>query len=206
MAKEDHQQVNAVLDEGLICHVGYDDDGPVVVPALHGRIDDVLYVLSAGDHRFAGLAADSMPLCVTVTLTDGIVLARSQTRHSINYRAAVVRGTATTVTDTGEKEAALTAVIEHLLAGRSTHSRPPTAQELAGTGMVRLTIADVALQARSGPPHDDSEDAQLPHWAGVLGVRSGYGPALPAPDLPYGRQVPGQITNYSRTARPQGYR
>ena len=205
MARED-QQVYAVLDEGLVCHVGYDDGGPVVVPALHGRVDGVLYVLGADDDRLAVLAQDPLPLCVTVTLTDGIVLARSQTRHSVNYRAAVVRGTATTVTDLGEKEDAMTAVIEHVLAGRSTHSRPPTAQELADTGIVRLVIEDAALQGRSGPPHDDPDDAQLPHWAGVLGVRPGYGPALPAPDLPYGRQVPAQIANYSRTARPQGYR
>jgi nitroimidazol reductase NimA-like FMN-containing flavoprotein (pyridoxamine 5'-phosphate oxidase superfamily) len=201
------QPIHSVLDEALICHVGYIDDGaPVVIPTIHVRVGENVYLHTSSDSRLARLAADGTPLCITVTLLDGLVLARSQFNHSINYRSAIVRGEGVLVTDDEEKRAALAAVVEHVVAGRSRHSRPPSAEESAATALVRVTMTDVALKSRSGPPADSAEDLALHHWAGVLGIRNGYGPALPAPDLPYDRPVPTALTNYSRSARPQGYR
>ena len=200
-------QVDAVLDEGLICHIGYDDAGPVVIPAVHARVGDVLYLRIEGAGRLAQLATGGpVRICATVTLTDGIVLGRSQFHQTLNYRSAVIRGEATLLGGPEERATALTALVEHLLAGRATHSRPPDAEELGALAILRLPIEVSDLIGRSGPPNDDPEDAALPHWAGVLGIRPSYGPPWPAQDLPYGRQVPAQIANYSRTARPQGYR
>ena len=203
-------QVDAVLDEGLVCHLGYDDGGPVVIPAVHARVGDLLYLRIEGEGRLAQLAEQAaprgVPICATVTLNDGIVLGRSQSHHTVNYRSAVIRGDATPVSDGAERAEALTALVEHLLAGRATHSRPPDDEEVDALVILRLPIETSDLIGRNGPPNDDPEDAVLPHWAGVLGVRPSYGPAWPAQDLPYGRQVPAQIANYNRTARPQGYR
>jgi nitroimidazol reductase NimA-like FMN-containing flavoprotein (pyridoxamine 5'-phosphate oxidase superfamily) len=198
--------INGVLDEALLCHVGYVDDGPVVIPTIHARVDEALYLHGYAGSRLAQLAEHGVRVCVTVTLADGIVLARSQFGHTINHRSVVVRGRGTLVRDPAERAIALTALVEHLLAGRSTHSRPPSDEELQDLGIIRLPMAEAVIETRSGPPVDDPEDLALPHWAGVLGVRSSYGPALPAPELPYGRQIPAQISNYSRAARPQGYR
>jgi hypothetical protein len=134
------------------------------------------------------------------------VLARSQVGHNVNYRSVVARGEGLLVVGDEEKQAVTAAVVEHIVAGRSRHSRPPTAEELAGVALIRMILDDVSLKARTGPPVDEEADLALHLWAGVIGVRYGYGPALPAPDLPYDRPVPAQLTNYSRSARPQGYR
>jgi nitroimidazol reductase NimA-like FMN-containing flavoprotein (pyridoxamine 5'-phosphate oxidase superfamily) len=204
----DVQPIYAVVDEALICHVAYihDDGTPIMIPTIHARINDVLYLHTASGSKLAHLAAEGTPLCVTVSLLDGLVLARSQFGHSINYRSVIVRGEGVLVSDPAEKRTALAAVVEHLVAGRSRHSRPPTDDELADTRLVRLPLTDVALRSRTGPPMDDVDDVALHHWAGVIGIRNGYGPAFPAPDLPYDRAVPAQLANYSRSARPQSYR
>jgi uncharacterized protein len=206
-ARYDAQAINSILDESIIAHVGYVDDGePFVVPVIHTRVDATLYLYTSTGSRLARLATDGVTLCVTVTLLEGLVLARSQVGHNVNHRSVVVRGEGVLLADEGEKQAGLTAVVEHLVAGRSRHSRPPTEQELAGLGLIRMPLDDVALKSRTGPPVDDEDDLGLHHWAGVLGVRTVYGPAFPAPDLPYDRPVPNQLTNYSRSARPQTYR
>ncbi|HST84457.1 MAG TPA: pyridoxamine 5'-phosphate oxidase family protein [Kineosporiaceae bacterium] len=206
-ARYDAQAINSLLDESLICHVGYVDDGdPIVVPMIHTRIDETLYLHTAAGSRLAQLAAEGTRLCVTVSLLEGLVLARSQVGHNVNYRSVVARGTGSLVSDEAEKQTVTAAVVEHLVAGRSRHSRPPTAAELAAIGLVRMTLDDVSLKSRSGPPVDEEADLALHHWAGVIGVRYDYGPAFPSPDLPYDRPVPSQLTNYSRSARPQGYR
>jgi len=206
-ARYDAQPINALLDEVLFGHVGYVDDGdPIVVPVIHTRIDELLYLHTAPGSRLAQLAAEGTRLCVTVSLLDGLVLARSQVGHNVNYRSVVARGEGRLVTDDAEKLAVTAAVVEHIVAGRSRHSRPPTEAELATVGLVRMTLDDVSLKSRSGPPVDEEADLSLHHWAGVIGVRNTYGPAFPAPDLPYDRPVPAQLTNYSRSARPQGYR
>lgn len=203
----DAQAINSVLDEALTCHVGFvDDDGPTVVPAIHARIEGDLYVRTTAGSALARAAGAGARLCVTAVLVDGLVLARSQAGHELNQRTVVARGTGSLVTDEDEKLAATAAVVDHLVAGRARHSRPPTADELAEIELVKVPLTDVRLDARTGPPNDTDEDLSLHHWAGVLGVRPGFGPAFPAPDLPYDRPVPSQLTNYSRSARPQDYR
>jgi uncharacterized protein len=207
LARYDAQAINSTLDEALYSHVGYVDEGdPIVVPMIHTRIGENLYLHTSSGSRLARLAADGTRLCVTVSLLDGLVLARSQVGHNVNYRSVVVRGDGNLITDEEQKRIVLAAVVEHIVAGRSRHSRPPTAEELAGVGLVRMSLDDVAMKSRSGPPNDEEADLALHHWAGVIGVRNSYGPAFPSPDLPYDRQAPAQLTNYSRSARPQGYR
>ena len=208
-ARYDVQAIHALLAEAISCHVGYVVDGePVVVPTIHTPVGDQLYLHSSSGSRLAQLAAgpEGTPLCVTVTLIDGLVLARSQFNHSMNYRSVVIRGRGVAVTDDDEKRAALSAVVEHVAAGRARHSRPPTPRELAATTLIRLPIEEASLKSRNGPPADDESDLGLPHWAGVITVRTAYGPAFPSPDLPYDNPVPQQLANYNRAARPQGYR
>jgi len=205
--RDESQPIQAVLDEALICHVGYlDDGGPVVVPSLHARIEQTLYLHTSSDSGLARLAADGTRLCVTVSLLDGLVLGRSQFNHSMNYRSVIARGEGTLVTGDEEKRTAIAALVDHVAAGRSRHSRPPNEAELAATALVRLPLTDVILNSRAGPPVDDRNDLGLYHWAGVIGIRNAFGPAFPAPDLPYDRPVPPQLANYSRSARPHGYR
>ncbi len=203
----DVQAIHALLDEAISCHVGYVDDGPIVVPSIHTRIGDQLYLHTSSGSRLAGLAGASggTAICVTATLIDGLVLARSQFSHSMNYRSVVVRGTAATVTDPEEKRAGLAAVVEHVASGRSRQSRPPNKRELAATTLVRLPIVEASLKARNGPPLDDQQDLALPHWAGVLSVKAAYGPAFPAPELPYDIPVPQELANYNRSTRQSGY-
>jgi nitroimidazol reductase NimA-like FMN-containing flavoprotein (pyridoxamine 5'-phosphate oxidase superfamily) len=208
-ARYDAQAIHALLAEVLTCHVGYVVDGePVVIPTIHTPLGENLYLHSSSGSRLARLAAapGGTPVCVTVTALDGLVLARSQFNHSMNYRSVVVRGIGVAVTDQQEKRDALAAVVEHVAAGRSTHSRPPTPRELAATTVIRVPIEQASMKARNGPPADDHDDLTLPHWAGVISVRTAYGPAFPSPDLPYDVPVPHGLANYHRGARPQDYR
>jgi nitroimidazol reductase NimA-like FMN-containing flavoprotein (pyridoxamine 5'-phosphate oxidase superfamily) len=207
LARYDAGAINSTIDEALFCHVGYVDDGdPIVVPVIHTRVDEALYLHTSSGSRLDRLAAGGTRLCVTISLLDGLVLARSQVNHNVNYRSVVIRGEGVQVTDEQEKQAALAAVVEHIAAGRSRNSRPPTASELAAIALVRVPLDDVSLKSRSGPPNDEPEDLPTHYWAGVIGVRNSYGPAFPAPDLPYDRPVPPQLSNYNRSARPRGHR
>jgi nitroimidazol reductase NimA-like FMN-containing flavoprotein (pyridoxamine 5'-phosphate oxidase superfamily) len=207
LARYDAGAIDSIIDEALFCHVGYVDDGdPIVVPVIHTRIDQALYLHTSTGSRLDRLAAEGTRLCVTISLIDGLVLARSQANHNVNYRSVVIRGEGRLVTDEPEKNTVMAAVVEHLAAGRSRNSRPPTATELAAVGLVRLALDDVSLKSRSGPPNDEPEDLATHYWAGVIGVRNSYGPAFPAPDLPYDRPVPPQLSNYNRSARARGYR
>jgi hypothetical protein len=184
--------VHAVLDEAVICHVGLVVDGePVVLPSIHARIDRDLYLHSSTGARLARLAAAAeggLPVCVTVTLLDALVLARSQMNHSMDYRSVVVRGRAETVTDPAEKDRALAAIVDHVVPGRSTGSRPANARELAATAVLRIRLTEATLKRRSGPPSDDPEDLGLPYWAGVIPVTTTFGTPRPAadqdPDVP----------------------
>ncbi|WP_285593055.1 pyridoxamine 5'-phosphate oxidase family protein [Kineosporia sp. NBRC 101731] len=204
----DAQAINSALDEAFLCHVAYIDSGdPIVVPIIHARVGEELILRVGPESRLAELAASGdIALCVTVTLLDGLVLARAKVDNTVNYRTIVIRGTGTLVTDPEGQRAGLDAVVEHLVAGRSNHSRPPTPEEFAEVVLIRLPLADVALKTRTGPPQDAEEDLSLHHWAGVISVRNAYGPPFPSPDLPYDRQVPAQLANYNRSARAQGYR
>jgi nitroimidazol reductase NimA-like FMN-containing flavoprotein (pyridoxamine 5'-phosphate oxidase superfamily) len=206
-ARYDVPAVHGVLDEALSCHVGYLDQGdPIVIPTIHVRVGDTLYLHSSTGSRLSRLAARGTSVCVTVTLIDGLVMARSWFSHSMNYRSVVVRGVGRLVADHAERRAGLAAVVDHVLAGRSAHSRPPTARELAATALVSVPLVEVSMKSRAGPPVDDEPDLALPHWAGVIGVRTGFGPALPAPDLPYDTPTPEPVAHYRRSARPGEYR
>jgi len=181
----DRAAVHAVLDEATVCHVGFVVDGePVVLPQLHVRVGDRLYLHGSTGARALRMAGGpGLPVCVTVTLVDGLVLARSAFHHSINYRSVVAHGVASVVEDETEKSAVLAALVDAVIPGRSSQVRGPSARELAATTVLRLPLGDVSLKARSGPPHDDPDDLALPYWAGVLPVTTTTGRPVPAPDV-----------------------
>jgi nitroimidazol reductase NimA-like FMN-containing flavoprotein (pyridoxamine 5'-phosphate oxidase superfamily) len=184
-ASYDRAVVNGVLDESLICHVGFAVEGrPFVIPTIHARVDDRLYLHGAPANHVLNSLRRGIEACVTATLVDGLVLARSAFHHSLNYRSVCVFGWAAAVTDRGEKVAALHALVEHVLAGRSASVRPPSEKELSGTLVLRLPIDEASAKVRTGPPIDDQEDIGLDVWAGVVPLRTITDTPIPAPDLP----------------------
>ncbi|MER5435334.1 pyridoxamine 5'-phosphate oxidase family protein [Streptomyces sp. NPDC002588] len=193
-ASYDKDLVHAILDEGYVCHLGFVRDGaPVVLPTLYARVGETLYVHgSTGSRplRMTGLTDPGLPVCLTVTHVDGLVLARSAFHHSINYRSVVVHGLAYDVTDPEEKRAALDAVVDHVVPGRAADSRPANKKELAATAVVRLDLKEVSAKTRTGGVNDEPEDLGLPHWAGVLPLRRSYGAPLPEADLAPGTEIP----------------
>jgi nitroimidazol reductase NimA-like FMN-containing flavoprotein (pyridoxamine 5'-phosphate oxidase superfamily) len=192
-ARADRADLYAVLDDGLVCHVGVVIDGaPVVLPTGYGRIDDTLYLHGSSANR-ALLAADGQEICVTVTLLDGLVCARAVFHHSMNYRSAVVLGTARAAADDEERLAALRAVTEQLAPGRWDNARPPTRKELAATAVLALPLAESSVKVRSGPPKDDPEDYGSAIWAGVIPAALTFGPAQPDPELDPAMEVPEHI-------------
>jgi uncharacterized protein len=170
------------------------------LPIIHTRVGRNLYLhASKGAHltRLTTAADDGLPVCVTVTRLDGLVLARSQMHHGLNYRSVVVRGRAKLVTDAAERESALTALIDHIIPGRSAESRPPNAQELAATAVLRIPLEEATLKRRSGMPSDRDEDLALPHWAGVVPVTTTFGAAQPAPEMDPDHPVPEHVRRLS---------
>ena len=166
----DRATIDAILDEALLCHLGFEVDGqPYVIPTLHARIGDRLYVHGSAASRMLRHAASGVRVCVTVTLLDGIVLARSVFNHSINYRSVVVLGTATKV-EGAEKTDALRAFTDHIAPGRWDEARQPTEQELKATWVLALPLTEASAKVRSGPPEDDAEDLDFPVWSGVVPV------------------------------------
>ncbi|MFE2512729.1 pyridoxamine 5'-phosphate oxidase family protein [Streptomyces naganishii] len=196
-ASYDRELVHAILDEGYVCHLGFVRDGaPVVLPTLYGRVGERLYVHgSTGSRplRTAGKTGPGLPVCVTVTHVDGLVLARSAFHHSVNYRSVVVHGTAHQVTDPEEKRAALDALVDHVVPGRAADSRPPNTKELAATAVLRLDLAEVSAKLRTGGVNDEPEDLALPHWAGVVPVRREYGTPVADADLAPHTALPGYL-------------
>ncbi|MFI8966878.1 pyridoxamine 5'-phosphate oxidase family protein [Streptomyces sp. NPDC053493] len=188
-ASYDRALVHSILDETYLCHLGFVRDGaPVVLPTLYARVGEHLYVHGSTGSRplrmaGSGEAAPGLPVCLTVTHVDGLVLAKSAFHHSINYRSVVVHGTAHQVTDPEELRTALDALVDHVVPGRSADSRPGNAKELAATAVLRLDLAEVSAKVRAGGPNDEPEDAALPHWSGVVPVLRGYGTPVPAADL-----------------------
>ncbi|MFF2569664.1 pyridoxamine 5'-phosphate oxidase family protein [Streptomyces sp. NPDC058084] len=188
-ASYDRELVHSILDETYLCHLGFVRDGaPVVLPTLYGRVGERLYVHgSTGSRplRMAGRSeeAPGLPVCLTVTHVDGLVLAKSAFHHSMNYRSVVVLGTARQVTDPEELRTALDALVDHVVPGRSADSRPGNARELAATAVLRLDLNEVSAKVRTGGPNDEPEDLALPHWSGVVPVRRTYGTPVPAADL-----------------------
>ncbi|GGT20320.1 MULTISPECIES: pyridoxamine 5'-phosphate oxidase family protein [Streptomyces] len=196
-ARYDRETVHAILDQGYVCHLGFVRDGaPVVLPTLYGRIGETLYVHGSTGSRpllAAGRTDPGLPVCVTVTHVDGLVLARSAFHHSLNYRSVVVHGTARQVTDEDERRRALDALVDQVVPGRSADSRPASAKELAATAVIRLDLAEVSAKVRTGGPNDDPEDRDLPYWSGVVPVAPAYGTPVPAADLAPGIAAPAYL-------------
>lgn len=198
-AAYDRATVHAILDQGFVCHLGYVRDGaPVVLPTLYARSGERLYVHgSTGSRPLRGASGGGLPVCLTVTHVDGLVLAKSAFHHSVNYRSVVVHGTAYDVTDPGERAAALDAIVDQAVPGRSADTRPPNAKELAATAVVRLDLREVSAKVRTGGPSEEPEDVTLPYWSGVVPLVSSYG--VPEPAALPGRDAP--VPDYLPPAR-----
>jgi len=195
----DRELVYEILDEGFICHVGFAPEGhPVVIPTGYARIDDQLFIHGSQVSRMLRTLSSGIDVCVTVTLVDGLVLARSAFHHSMNYRSVVVFGHATIVEERAAKLAALFAFSEHVIPGRWNEVREPTEQELKATTVLALPLAEVSAKVRTGPPLDDEEDYALDVWAGVLPLKIGAGAPLADPRLPDNIEPPAYTLNYSR--------
>jgi nitroimidazol reductase NimA-like FMN-containing flavoprotein (pyridoxamine 5'-phosphate oxidase superfamily) len=195
----DRATIYHILDEGFICHVGFVVDGqPFVIPTSYGRVGDVLYIHGSAASRMLRNLDQGIPVCVTVTLIDGLVLARSIFNHSMNYRSVVVLGTATLVDDPAEKLEALHRLSEHILPGRWAESRQPNERELKATFALRLPINEFSAKVRQGPPIDDEEDYSFRTWAGVVPLHTVA--EAPIPDDRCGSDVPVPIyaSAYSR--------
>ena len=176
----DRDLVFGILDEGFICHAACTVDGTVwMIPTIYGRDGDRLLLHGAAANHVLKAAANGAELTVTVTLVDGLVLARSTFHHSINYRSVVIFGHATGIEDADEKAAALSVVVDHLLPGRTGDARPPNPTELASSRVVSLPLDEVSAKVRTGGPIDDDEDMDLPVWAGVLPLRPAAGAPQP---------------------------
>lgn len=189
--------INAVLDEALVCHVAYIVDGePRILPTLHVRVGDQLFIHGSTGARLMRAAGESIPVSVCVTLMDGIVFARSWFDHSINYRSVIIHGEATPVTERDAKWDAMVALMEHVAPGRAAGSRDANKREFAATSILRIPLAESSLKHRSGPPGVDEIDRESPFWDGVMPARTVFGPPIPACDLP----VPGYLANYRRGA------
>jgi uncharacterized protein len=198
--RTDRAELYAVLDAGLVCHLGVIIDGaPVVLPTGYGRAGDTLYLHGSSANRSL-LAADSRDVCVTVTHLDGMVCARAIFHHSMNYRSAVVFGTARLVTDDAAKLAGLRAVTEQLVPGRWAQARPPNRKELAATAVLALPLDEASVKVRTGPAKDEPEDYQLDFWAGVVPAALSFGPAVPDAALRPGLDIPDHISALARRA------
>lgn len=195
----DRETINAILDEAFICHVGFVvDSQPYVIPTGYARIGDELYIHGSSASRMLKNLAEGIDVCVTVTLIDGLVLARSAFHHSMNYRSVVILGKAEMVTDADEKNKALEAFTEHVIPGRWAEVRWPTELELKATTVLRLPITEASAKIRTGDPIDDAEDYSMDVWAGVLPLE--LIPSKPVPDkkLVDGILVPDYVKNYKR--------
>ncbi|MBB6121103.1 pyridoxamine 5'-phosphate oxidase family protein [Nocardiopsis algeriensis] len=189
--RTDRSELYALLDEGLVCHLGVVVGGsPMVVPTAYGRVDDTLYLHGSTGAR--SLRTDG-EVCVTVTLLDGLVLARSAFHHSANHRSAMVYGRPRVVEDEEERMSALRAITDQVVPGRWEEVRAPTAKEMAATRVLALSLAEASVKVRTGPPGDDDEDHELPVWAGVLPVRQVFGEPEPDPGLAPGIGVPASV-------------
>ena len=192
--------IHAILDEGLVCHVGFLVDGaPFVIPMVYARAGERLILHGSNASRLMRTGATGVELCVTVTLLDGLVLARSAFNHSMNYRSAVVFGRATAISDLAQKRLALDRIVEHVVPGRTAEARAANDRELGATTVLTMPLDEASAKIRSGGVIDDEEDYALPIWAGVLPLR--VTPGLPVPDerLAQGVAVPEAVRDYERS-------
>ncbi len=193
------QVIYNILDEALICHVGFiANNQPFVIPTAYGRVDDKLYIHGSPASRMLRTLDRGIEVCVTVTLLDGLVLARSAFHHSMNYRSVVIFGTATLVNNTEEKSEALRAFTEHVIPQRWKEVRQPSKQELQGTMVLSLPLTEASAKMRTGNPIDDEADYDLPVWAGVLPLQRVAGKAIADDRLVAGVEVPDYVKNYVR--------
>jgi nitroimidazol reductase NimA-like FMN-containing flavoprotein (pyridoxamine 5'-phosphate oxidase superfamily) len=190
--------IDAILDEGLVCHVGFTLDGqPFVIPTAYARVGDALFVHGSAASRMLRGLASGLPACVTVTLIDGLVLARSAFHQSMNYRSVVILGVATLIAEPEEKLRALEAIVDHLIPGRWAEVRPPNEQELKATSVLRLPLTEASAKLRTGGPLDDAEDMALPCWAGVLPLRLAASAPIAEPGLAPGLALPHAVRQWS---------
>jgi len=195
----DRDVINGILDEAFICHVGFAVDGqPYVIPTGFARINDDLYIHGSAASRMLRAVAGGIDVCVTVTLIDGLVLARSAFHHSMNYRSVVILGKALIVEDPAEKDKALEAFTEHVIPGRWADVRWPTELELKATTVLKLPIEEASAKIRTGGPIDDDEDYDMDVWAGVLPLSLMPDAAVPDERIKPGVQLPGYVTEYKR--------
>jgi len=197
----DRDAVNQILDEALLCHVGFvansnSDFQPFVIPMSYGRDGDVLYIHGSPASRMLRHLEQGVPVCITVTLIDGLVLARSVFNHSMNYRSVIILGTAALVDDPAEKLAALRALSEHILPNRWDDSRQPNEKELKATSVLRVPINEFSAKVRVGPPLDNEEDYSFPTWAGVIPLEINSG--APIRDDRCQQELPAYLKNYAR--------
>jgi uncharacterized protein len=195
----DRETINQILDEGFICHVGFVQDGqPFVIPTAYGRAGNVLYLHGSAASRMLRQLQTGLSVCVTVTLLDGLVLARSVFNHSMNYRSVVILGTATAVEDPAEKFEALRRLSEHIIPGRWVDARLPNEKELKATTVMRLPIEEFSAKVRQGPPVDDEEDYAFQTWAGVLPLAVVPGALIPDARMDAKQSIPNYLRRYSR--------
>ncbi len=207
----DREAIEAILDEALIAHLGFVDDGqPYVIPTLHARVGDTVYFHGSAASRAIRTLSGGAPACLTVTLLDAIVLARSAFHHSVNYRSVVVLGTASPVEGASERRAALRAFTERLIPGRWAEVRPPNAKELKGTRVLAMGLDETSAKIRTGPPIDEPEDHALNTWAGVIPLHTTAAAPIPdpclAPDIAPSRTVSGWTPHGSPLPRERGRR
>ena len=201
----DRETIHAILDQAFLCHVGFIVDGqPYVIPTGFGRSGDTLYIHGSAASRMLRNLAGGVPVCVTVTLLDGLVVARSLFHSSMNYRSVVILGTAKPVTEKAEKLRALHAVSEQIFPGRWDDARQPNDQELKATSVLALPLAEASAKIRTGPPKDEKEDYALAIWAGVMPLRVVAG--APEPDSALPPEVAARVPEYLRAYRAPGSR
>jgi nitroimidazol reductase NimA-like FMN-containing flavoprotein (pyridoxamine 5'-phosphate oxidase superfamily) len=195
----DRETVFKILDEAFVCHVGFVVDGqPYVIPTNFGRVGETLYLHGSAASRMLRTLSERIPVCVTVSIIDGLVLARSAFHHSVNYRSVVVLGTARLVEDPTEKMEALRLFTEHIMKGRWDQIRWPSEQEMKGTTVLALAMEEVSAKVRTGGPVDDEQDYELPVWAGVLPLSVTTAAPIADARLKAGIAVPENVAKYSR--------
>jgi len=189
--------INSIVDEAMFCHVGFTVDGrAVVIPTIHARVDDQLYLHGAVANAMLKSLANGVDVCVTMTIADGLVLARSAFHHSMNYRSVMVFGKATLVADGPEKLAAFDALVEHVVPGRTADARPPSDDEIRKTSVLVLPIDEASAKVRTGGPIDEPDDIALDVWAGQLPLTTTYGTPIAEPDS--NGSLPAYVTGYRR--------
>lgn len=194
----DRATIDSILDQALICHLGFAFEGrPFVIPTIHARDGDTLYIHGSPGSRLLRTAKEGVDICVTATLLDGLVLARSVYNHSMNYRSAVILGRAREVVAIDEKLQAMRRVVEHVVPGRWDDARQPNAGEIKGTTILALPLDEASAKIRSGPPVDDDADLELDVWAGVIPL--GINPSAPVPAPGVNGEPPGYATAYERS-------